>query len=644
MNQALDKQSTLLIWDAEDEPPKGKWVTLLWRSYGCGDNDNDQRIYSLPRIVEEQADQLRQRYLTWIYDLGENLIDGHRLVDHLELRPGFSYWWMTLIAEKCNAYKSFQIVDALKLLALDSLITRQAMTKVVLVSRKKNLAQSVHSWCEKARFSFEWRPLRGRREADSWIKRTYHALPQPVQASILLARYVAQRWPLKQQKVPPDSGESVNELTLVDYLIHLDQKALTSGRFESNIWTGLAGILGLAGGKINWLHHYIQHEAISSASQAREFIARFNQSGTGRQFHACLDSALSLAVVMAAVIDYLSLVRRSFRLDKIRRRFVPAASRLDFWPLFQEDWLNSLRGPAAIWNCLCLNLLERTIGNLPRQKMGIYLQENQAWEMALIHVWRVAGHGPLIGVPHATVRNWDLRYFYDPLTYQRTGKRDFPLPDKSALNGPAAMAAYRKGGYPEEQLVEVEALRYLYLADRRAVQTGARATKTGPLRILVLGDYLSAVTVQQMQWLASAAPLLSPETRYVVKSHPNCPIKTEEYPSLRLLPATAPLLELLADCDAVYTSNITSAAVDAYCQGVPVVTMLDGNTFNMSPLRSMEGVMYVTTPAELARALRASRNCVRVAAHPYFCLDKRLSRWRKLLGLGPVDNRDSGDK
>lgn len=632
MNQLLAEHATLLIWDAEVKPPKGNWTTVLWRSYG-GD-DNDKLIYSLPRIVEEQAEQLRQRYLAWIYDLGENLIDGRRLVDHLELRPGFSYWWMTLIAEKCNAYKSFHIVDALKLLALDSLVAQQAMANIILVSGKKNLAQSVNSWCEKAGFTFEWRPLPERSEADSWMKRAYHSLPQPVQAGIFLVRCIAQRWPLKQQKASTDVGESVNELTLVDYLIHLDQKALTSGRFDSNIWTALAGILGLAGGRINWLHHYIQHEAISSASQARDFIDRFNQSGMERQFHACLDSALSLAVVLATLIDYLSLVRRSLRLDKVRRRFVPAGSLLDFWPLFREDWLNSLRGPAAIWNCLCLNLFERTIENLPRQKMGIYLQENQAWEMALIHAWRAAGHGPLIGVPHATVRNWDLRYFYDPLTYRRTGNNDFPLPDKSALNGPAAMAAYRKGGYPEEQLVEVEALRYLYLADRTAVQTGARETKRGPLRILVLGDYLPAVTSQQMQWLASAAPLLPPETLYVVKSHPNCPIKIEEYRALRLLPPNASLLELLADCDAVYTSNITSAAVDAYCQGVPVVAMLDGNTFNMSPLRGMVGVMYVTTPAELARALMASRDCARMATQPYFCLDKRLSRWRKLLGIG----------
>ena len=99
-----------------------------------------------------------------------------------------------------------------------------------------------------------------------------------------------------------------------------------------------------------------------------------------------------------------------------------------------------------------------------------------------------------------------------------------------------------------------------------------------------------------------------------------------------------PLGELLANYDVVFTSNITSAAVDAHCSGVPVVQMLDGSTFNISPLRGLTGVVYVTNPTELAETLRTAPHRKRVVAEPYFYLDKELPRWRKLLNLSTVQN------
>ncbi|MBU0545449.1 MAG: carbohydrate biosynthesis protein, partial [Proteobacteria bacterium] len=90
-----------------------------------------------------------------------------------------------------------------------------------------------------------------------------------------------------------------------------------------------------------------------------------------------------------------------------------------------------------------------------------------------------------------------------------------------------------------------------------------------------------------------------------------------------------------AYCDVVFTSNITSAAVDACCAGIPVVQMLDGYTFNMSPLRGLKGVMYVANPIELAKALLNARYRESLVVEPYFYLDGDLPRWMQLLELKP---------
>lgn len=574
---------------------------------------------------------LRVRFIGWVHDLGEAQIDGRRLIDHLALRPGFSYWWMTLLVEKSYG-KSTRLFDAVKLLALEDLIGIYSDSTIILVSGDKTLARAFRLWCRNAGLAFDWRRLHGGVEPVSLVRRLYRSLPHPVQAAVFLLRYLWQRWPLRQVRKAqfPDSAAKV---TLCSYFDNLDMGAARQDRFFSRYWTALPEMLAKNGCRTNWLQLFVEHESAPTAPQARDLITRFNQNSAGIQCHATLDGVLGVSLILGALRDYGRIVLAGLRLRKARRHFHPAHSKVNFWPLFEQDWRNSMFGTTAMSNCLVLNLFERTLKRLPRQELGIYLQENQGWEMGFAYAWKAAGHGRLVGVPHSTVRYWDLRYFFDSRSYQRTGKHDLPLPDVVALNGPAAMAAFRQGGFPEDRIVEVEALRYLYLADLPPLQSVAREPSMSPLRVLILGDYLPSVTDQQMRWLSDAAHLFPPDTGYVVKPHPASPINTSDYPSLQLQIVGSPLAELLGDCNVAYTSNITSAAVDAYSAGIPVVSVLDGDAFNLSPLRGLTGVTYVTGPSELAHVLRHAPESEGVMVEAYFCLDKQLPRWRRLLGL-----------
>lgn len=629
-----NREHTLLVWDAGGTPPTGSWTTILWSRFW---EAKDPGVISIPTLVEEQANTLKMRYLAWIYELGQIRIDDKRLTDFLELRQGFSYWWMTLLVEKSYG-KSTRLYDASRLFALENLTHALHSHQITLVSSDQILATTFKIWCRNADMDFEWRRPE---QSDSKIplkRHIFRLLPYMAQSAVWLLRYTWQRWPLRHKRKSSDASPET-EITFVDNLVHLDRSALTTGCFASNYWTGLIGVLAQTKTKINWLHLYVQHEAVPTTKQARNLIAQFNHNGAESEFHASLDGVLSFSLVSAVLRDYARLTRRSWRLNRVRHLFRPAGSNLDFWPLLKRDWLDSMRGPTAMWNCLALNLFEKTLSQLPCQKLGIYLQENQGWEMAFIYAWKVAGHGRLIGVPHTTVRYWDLRYFYDPRSYLRRAKNDLPMPDQVALNGPMALKAYRDGGYLEDQIIEVEALRYSYLTARDSAKT-KNMDLSSALRILVCGDILPAVNQQMMQWLELAASALPANTRYTIKPHPACTIKAGDFPSLTLHMTNAPLVELLADCDVAYTSNITSAAVDAYCSAIPVVQVLDGNTFNMSPLRGLKGVVYVTNPKELAAALRNTKQHECILAEPYFCLDNGLPRWRKLFGMTLCENEE----
>jgi len=150
---------------------------------------------------------------------------------------------------------------------------------------------------------------------------------------------------------------------------------------------------------------------------------------------------------------------------------------------------------------------------------------------------------------------------------------------------------------------------------------------------LVLGDYLSSNTHKQMLLLEKAVKSLPAEVIITIKPHPACPIQLEDYPHLHAKVVIEPIDKLLPECDVAYCSAVTSAAVDAYCIGVPVISALDPSALNLSPLRGFGNVFFVTSPEELSKALASVPSIILTPKRNkyYFTIDKNLPRWRKLL-------------
>ena len=92
---------------------------------------------------------------------------------------------------------------------------------------------------------------------------------------------------------------------------------------------------------------------------------------------------------------------------------------------------------------------------------------------------------------------------------------------------------------------------------------------------------------------------------------------------------------LLNKCDVVYTSSVTSAAIDAYCANVPVISVLNPQTLNMSPLRMVEGVEFINRADELVNAIKniKNNNYNKIEPEDVFWLDPKLSMWKNLLNL-----------
>ena len=618
----------MFICDSEDTSLPVCSTRVLWRSYRTGEEGDDS--VSVPQLVENSAGRLRARYLAWIHELGEARIRGKRLVAHLELRPGFSYWWMSLFAEKCNYAKSTHIDDAIRLLAFEEWAASRSIGRIVLATANRQLADCLKSWCANERVTFEWQRTIERLPRTSWLKRAGNMMPHALRALAWLLGYLIDRWPLRGVGLK-EWRNTDGRITFVSYSDNLNPAAVKQGRYERRYWAHLPETLNREAYRSNWIHLYIKDSVLPTPQQAAEALRAINNTERGIQRHVMLDSFLSLRVVMRTLRDWLRLQWVGFGLGEELQTTQGAG--LNFWPLFVEDWRQSVSGAVSMANLLNLNLFESALGCLPRQRRGVFLQENQGWEFGLLHAWRAAGHGRVIGAPHSTVRYWDLRYFFDPRSYTRTGNHDLPMPDQVALNGPSALDAFKNAVYPHDDLVDVEALRYLDICNSPPRAIDIPLAADGNLLVLVLGDYLAGNTRRQMDLLVKASRSLPAATVFTIKPHPNCPIHPADYPGMNMVVTTEPVAKLLATCHVAYASSVTSAAVDAYCAGVPIVSARDPNNLDLSPLRGCPGARFISTPKELASALvsMASSSCEHGNPNSYFTLDIQIPRWMSLL-------------
>ena len=185
--------NTLVIWDQKELPKILPKDSLLWQSYDSGEN-----FLSVPNYLEKHAVRLRLKYLRFVHDLGRHRIKGKRIVDHLDIGEGFSFWWMTLIAEK-SPFKSTGIYDCLRLLALEEILKEKSFPEVKLFSGNKNLGLAIQKLCGNLQINFSWGEFTKEQNNVLSVRKIFFSFPNVIQALIKFFWEVKSKWPLQKQ-------------------------------------------------------------------------------------------------------------------------------------------------------------------------------------------------------------------------------------------------------------------------------------------------------------------------------------------------------------------------------------------------------------------------------------------------------------
>jgi surface carbohydrate biosynthesis protein (TIGR04326 family) len=606
----------IIIWDLDYMPEMKNSSLILWNSKFS--NYNSNIVLSINDIIEFKKEYYKSKYLSFLYDLQNYKINNSTLIENFFFDNKFSIWWMSLFHEKCNYHKSKYINDIIKIFALEDYISANVIEIIEIHTSDKKLSNALTNW-----FKNKSIVVISKRSKNIFSIRNLFKInvPELFKTILFLVHYFCQRYFLAGVGLNKWNNSSSN-ITFVSYFTNITNR----NSFSCNYWGDLPKQLSESKIKINWLHILPYGYNTSNTKDAKILLKNYNLSNY--QNHAFLDSFLSLDLII-------NTIRQWFIINKISKNILNSKDFSNLrdkylWDFLSDDWARSFHGKELFLNLLHYNLFKISLKKLKKQKHVFYLQENQGWEFALNHLLKLFNHGTIYGVPHSSIRYWDLRYFFDSRLYNNI-KLSMPYPDVIAVNSEMAYRSLLVSGVPLKKLYKVEALRYSYLNNIIILDKKSN-NNSNSIKLLVLGDYSNEFTKRLLLLLNATLVLMSNQLDLVVYYKPH-PHSTFDFSSINsnFILVNEQFNAIVNKYDIVLASNNTSAAIDALCVGLPLITYYDYKDLNFSPLIDYKNVRFISSKYELIECLKKLKLWAKIENQPnYFYLSGNYVRWHQI--------------
>jgi len=593
-------------------------TTIYWNEFGTNQSND---LISLPTYIEQNEEALRRRFLEFVYEVGQYRVAGRTVIERLQIDEDFSYWWLTLFALR-RTHPDSGIPETIKLLALEEIVKKMNISEITINIQEPRARRCIKDFCLNLEISCTDIGPPSHRTKSRFSLRGFS--PKWCIALATLCRQTWRSRSFNQNQIAESNGKSI---ALFDYLTGFEAEAADAGTYRSRFWSNLPELLEEQFDKLIWNHTREIGDSSSSRKSAEKLLSTLNVHPVSS--HKLFESKIGLQIFWRVVRDYCRLHKSRIGRTETKTMFTPVNSDLPLWPLFRTEWIDSLRGSTAIRHLILLHTIREMVGQMPRQLVGIYLLENQPWELVLTNAWKRAGHGTLIGMPQAAPKYWEVRQFVDSRSRTDLGLSKFPQPDLIASTSLRGRQMLLSSGVSQDQVIDVEALSYQYLINLQKSKDSSEKFSTANPTVTLLGDFSVDET---RQLLDICSPVLAQNGHSAIfKAHPTSPLNKSEIAKYGITEFVGDLGALLTSSRLVITTSFTSAAVDAYCLGIPLLLFSNGKDLNMSPLRDEPGVQFFHDSISLQALLEQTTGLETSSSRDFFNLDLNLYRWRQSL-------------
>jgi surface carbohydrate biosynthesis protein (TIGR04326 family) len=462
-------------------------------------NGDLKENYSLIKFIELNKNLIRSKYLDFISDLGKKSINNKSLEKISQLTNGHNMWEMSTINEK-NIFKSSNIKECLKLIALKLFIKKRNIKQVIFCGNSKDIHLSINELCLKNKISYI--------KVDSIIRSSNvnekkKIIPYFLRASMFLIHYIFTKF--KIILLPKNySTFSKNSLLLLSYFVHLKK---VKKKDHINLWGDFNRIINLRKKKINIINDF---NPSNDVPDTKTFLKKINLMSDKNNSYIALDRYFSLIDVLKVKYNYVYIYLQFLKLRNKKEYFFYNNDKVNFYYFLKDDFNISFYGEVLVKNLIYMIIFENIFSNIPRQKNLFYLHENQGWEKALFKSWNKYKNGNLIGNINSTIRFWDLRYFQS----KNFDYKNQNTPNYILVNGKLSKQIASKSNMLEnkKKIKEIEALRYQYMKKK--------TTKQPNHNVIIFGDISIKENYEICEALNNLGTSYKKKFNFYFKPHP----------------------------------------------------------------------------------------------------------------------------
>ena len=593
----------IIISDNDHHLIKSNDLVILWNQY----EEDKLNYFSIPQYIEDNCDFYKNLFLSIITNIGNYEINGKNILQIFKREATFNFWWLTSIQLKSNIDDKSEINNCIKLLALNDIINRHQVGSISIITENKNLLISVKEICslKNIKFNNYYKPIIRNKTGYNIIE-----------SIIFLLKYIY--FNLINFRILNRRSLS-GEISFFDIFVHLKENSILTNRFNSSYWNELINVLRTSKYKISWTHLFYSHKITPKFPKAKELANKFNKYDSQNMKHLFLEDYLSLKLILKAVLIYFKTLPKYYSIYRNSKYFFKYKD-INFFYFLKDEFNDSLFGKVRIINEIRLLSFDMLLKNSKKQIFGFYIQENQAWEIILISKWKKYNHGKIFGVPHSTVRYWDLRYFD---TNENLLQKINILPHSILVNSTYAFDLLKNEFFNKSNLLNVEALRYQHLIK------GSKNFNYE--KIIIFGDFQHQTTISILEIVEGVRSILNKKIKFYFKQHPAFHFDLSSY-DFEEDPRTTD--EILLNYKIVITSDISSISAEAYTLDLIVLQYLDGAKLNFSPIKGLEHSKFFNNKETLFNILDKTRfNNIIKNSNKYFHINKDLTKWKEILQI-----------
>ena len=223
-----------------------------------------------------------------------------------------------------------------------------------------------------------------------------------------------------------------------------------------------------------------------------------------------------------------------------------------------------------------IELFKKFLIHNPNIHKAYLVSEFQPWELAFVSASRSIPNGSIINtfIAHSNIRIWDLRYFIFKQQFRHASSIYFPEPDKIAVNSEYHYNLLSRFGYKINNLVRLEALRFLKYNKYRGMSTNLNDNRaSNKVNILIAGDIFPSHTSSMLNIINSVASS-NDQFNFYFRKHPASFMHNDAYFQFITDRSLDDFDELLKITDIMIVAPTTSMSMISLYINIPCICYL----------------------------------------------------------------------